>query len=356
MQPVPPQAKPPITVLLVDDSPVALAVLGRILAASPEIVVVGTARSGREALEMIPRLDPAVVCTDLHMPDMDGLELTRKILEQYPRPVLVVSASTQHEDTHNVFRVLDAGAIDVVPKPMGGLQSDYDQIARDLISKIKVLSGVYVFRRRTQPGTQSATAAERAGGERARIIVVGASTGGPQVLQRIFSALPPTFPVPIVCIQHIANGFLEGFAEWLDGQLRLDVRIARAGETPRAGCVHLPPEGMQLEFDRDGRFVVAGHDPVDGHAPSITVTMTSAAAQFGAGVVGILLSGMGSDGAEGMAAIARAGGYTIAQDRESSTIFGMPKKAIDLGAVKAVLAPEDIIGRLLLIDRPRAGS
>ena len=148
MQQIPQQSKTPITVLLVDDSAVALAMLQRILATSPEIKIVGTARSGREALEMIPRLDPNVVCTDLHMPDMDGLELTRRILELYPRPVLVISASTQKEDTHNVFRVLDAGAIDVVPKPMGGLDSDYAQIARDLISKIKVLSGVYVFRRR----------------------------------------------------------------------------------------------------------------------------------------------------------------------------------------------------------------
>jgi two-component system, chemotaxis family, protein-glutamate methylesterase/glutaminase len=350
---VPQQAREPVTVLLVDDSPVALIVLQRILATSPDIKVVATARSGREALEMIPKYNPAVVCTDLHMPDMDGLELTRKILELYPRPVLVVSASTQKEDTHNVFRLLEAGAIDVVPKPMGGLESDYAQIARDLISKIKVLSGVYVFRRRA--GGIPHTAAGATGSiTSARIVVVGASTGGPQVLQRIFSKLPASYSLPIICIQHIAQGFLEGFADWLRGQVRLKVKIVQQHEAPVGGVIYIPPEGQQMEIDRLGRFSITGSEPVGGHAPSITVTMTSVAGYYKGGTVGILLSGMGSDGAEGMEAIVRAGGYTIAQDKESSTIFGMPKQAIDLGAANAVLGPEEIAARLVLIAEYRA--
>jgi two-component system chemotaxis response regulator CheB len=343
-----PQQRKPIRVLLVDDSALALAVLRRILDASPDIEVVATARSGREALEMIPAYDPAVVCTDLHMPDMDGLELTRKILEHYPRPVLVVSASTRQDDTHNVFRVLEAGAIDVVAKPISGFGQQYDQIARELVSKIKVVSGVYVFRRRAAPASHlppalgSPTLSPR-------IIVVGASTGGPQVLQRIFSLLPQNYPLPIICIQHIASGFLVGFADWLRGLVKMNVKIAEPRELPIGGVIYLPPEETQLEFDSEGRFVITNHDSQAGHAPSITVTMASAAGYYKGSAVGVLLTGMGNDGAEGMHAIVRAGGHTIVQNKESSTIFGMPKQAIDLGAAREVLGPEEIANKLLML-------
>lgn len=350
-----PQQKAPVTVLLVDDSPIALAVLQRVLATSSEIKVVGSARSGREALEMIPKCNPAVVCTDLHMPDMDGLELTKKILELYPRPVLVVSASTQPDDTYNVFRLLEAGAIDVIPKPVAGLDADYEQMGRELISKIKVLSGVFVFRRRTSEVHPASVTPAAASAGSPRIIVIGASTGGPQVLQQILAPLPADFPIPIICIQHIAHGFLDGFADWLRSHVRMKVMNAHEQEWPKGGVIYFPSEGRQLEIGSNGAFVIGGMEPVGGHTPSITVTMRSVAAYYKGGAVGILLTGMGNDGAEGMSAIVRAGGYTIAQSKESCTIFGMPKQAIDLGAARTVLSPDEIVTRLKIIAR-QAGS
>lgn len=343
--------KAPIRVLLVDDSPVALAILQRTLERSGEVEVIGTAKSGIEALAMIPELDPAVVCTDLHMPDMDGLELTQHIVTDFPRPVLVVSASTQPEDTHTIFKVLEAGAIDVMPKPKGGSDADYEAIAAELIGKIKVLAGVFVFRRRTQmQSLPPGRFARLAKSLHPRMIVIGASTGGPQALLEIFSALPSDYSIPILCIQHISADFLAGFVEWLQSQCRITIRIATAGEVPQPGTIYMPREGTHLEIDREGRFAESLRAAVDGHRPSVTVGMTSASRYFGGDLVGILLSGMGRDGAAGMRAIADAGGITIAQDEASSIVFGMPKQAIELGAVRFVLNPGEIVRKLLQLQ------
>ena len=212
--------RPPITVLLVDDSPVALALLRRALATSPDITVVGTASNGREALEMIPKLQPAVVCTDLHMPEMDGVELTRQIVSLYPRPVLVISTSTTETDHHSIFRLLEAGALDVLPKPLSGRADDYQKMASELVSKIKILSGVYVFRRRPAPASGGGVSASshESQGPAPRIVVIGASTGGPQAIREILSHLPGDFPLPVLCVQHITHGFLPGLVEWLQAE------------------------------------------------------------------------------------------------------------------------------------------
>ncbi len=347
-------ARPPVRVLVVDDSQVALVLLKRTLESTGEVTVVGTARSGARALEMIPTLDPEVICTDLHMPDMDGLELTRRILSEYPRPVLVVSASTQPEDSHNVFQLLEAGAIDVMPKPIGGLEADYGQIARELISKIKVLAGVYVFRRKldAEPAAPPAVTATHLLGT-PRVVVIGASTGGPQALQEIFQSLPANYALPILCVQHISPEFLEGFVEWLGRQFKLRFRVAMPGELPAPGTVYMPRAGVHLEIGRDGRFLESYRPSVDGHRPSVTVTMTSASRFWGGGVIGVLLSGMGRDGADGMRAIAEAGGITIAQDERSSAVFGMPKQAIDLGAAQFVMSPSQIAKKLLQLAPQR---
>jgi two-component system chemotaxis response regulator CheB len=329
--------------------------LQRILESTGEIEVVGTARSGVEAFEMIPRLDPAVVCTDLHMPDMNGLELTRRIVAEYPRPVLVVSASTHPDDVHNVFEVLEAGAVDVMPKPMAATEAGYEAIARELISKIKILAGVFVFRKWKHHEEKPArrTAAPRTPGVTPRIIVVGASTGGPQALLEIFSALPETFGIPIVCVQHINRDFLPGFIDWLQSQCRLKLRVAQPGMKPEPGYVYFPRGGAHLEFDPHGRFIETRTAVVDGHCPSVTVAMISASRHFGSGVLGILLTGMGRDGADGMRAVVEAGGMTIAQTEQSSIVFGMPKQAIDIGAAQWVLSPEEIAGKLLQLKHER---
>ncbi|MDP1612840.1 MAG: chemotaxis-specific protein-glutamate methyltransferase CheB [Sulfuritalea sp.] len=327
-----------IRVLLVDDSPIALHILQRLLSRAADIQVTGTAANGREALDLLPALNPDVICTDLHMPLMDGLEFTRAVMNKYPRPILVLSISVE-PGSSNVFRLLEAGAVDFYPKPCAIQDADQEKLARDLASKIRVLAGVHVFRRAEKTigaGRQPATPAPRAGAP-VRMVAIGASTGGPQALREILGHLPDRFPVPVVCVQHIGADFLPEMVAWLAEVCPLPVRVAVQGEVPQAGVVHFAPGDAHLELDGGGRFDLTATPPCDGHRPSVTVTLRAVARRHGAGAVGVLLTGMGRDGAEGMAEIAAAGGITIAQDEASSVVYGMPREAVALGAAQQVL-------------------
>ncbi len=354
----------PIKVLLVEDSPVATIVLKRIFNASPEIQVVGTACNGLEALELIPKLQPEVICTDLNMAQMNGLEFTQEVMKKYPRPILIISASVQANDTQNVFKLLKAGALDVFPKPIGGLASDYDRLANELIAKVKVLSGVKVFTRHQKLGVIETSdrpikqinqlpmhsyqlSSGKINSQTIKLLAVGASTGGPQALHSIISQFPANLPVPVICIQHISEGFLQGLVDWLGFESKLPIKIACLGELPQAGIVYFPPEKRHLELDSQGQFIYSEAAHEAGHCPSVTVTFKSVANFYGRAAAGVLLTGMGRDGAEGMLAIARGGGLTIAQDEASSVVFGMPKEAIALGAAQHVL-PLGAIAPLLL--------
>jgi two-component system chemotaxis response regulator CheB len=338
----------PVRVFLVEDSPVSLVILQRMLASTPDIQVVGTARNGIEALELIPQAEPTVICTDFYMPEMDGLEFTKRIMAEYPRPILVISASVQPKNTHNIFQLLEAGAVDVFPKPGADLATDYELVKQELISKIKVLSGVTVFTKRRLPlaktlSTVSSPSFNRpANPEARRALAIGASTGGPQALQAILTQLPASLPFPVICVQHISEGFLQGLVTWLSAECRLNIKIAQAGEVPLPGTVYFAPEQVHLELDSQGKFLCAASALVDGHRPSVTVTFNSVAKFYGKTAIATLLTGMGRDGAEGMRTIAQAGGMTIAQDEKSSIVFGMPKEAIALGVVQHVLPVTDI--------------
>lgn len=330
----------PIPVLLVDDSPLVLTVLKRILAASPDLQVVGTAKHGKEALALIPRLKPRVICTDLHMPEMNGLELTRQVMAKHPCPILVVSDYVQKEDQSNVFQLLEAGALDVFPKPRGGQGADYDRLARELIAKIRLLAGVVVFRK--VPGaarkeTPPEARPQLPAGAPFRLVAIGASTGGPNALQTLLASLPDDFPAPIVCVQHISEGFLTGMVDWLGLSAGVRVTIAQPGDFPQPGVAYFAQDGAHLELDREGRFCASKAEPYQGHRPSVNVLFESVAQCFGKAAVAVLLTGMGRDGATGMQAVARAGGLTIAQNEASSLVFGMPKEAIALNAVSHVM-------------------
>jgi two-component system chemotaxis response regulator CheB len=349
--------------MLVDDSPLALAVIKRMLVSSPDIQVVGTAANGREALKLIPELQPAVICTDLMMPEMDGLELTREVMARFPRPILVISSTVRSHEPRSSYPVLEAGALEVAPKPAGETGIEYDRLTRELVSKIRILAGVRVFRRpagveaapllRCAEASRSPQSREPNAGA-ARVVVIGASTGGPMALRTILGALPRDYPLPVLCVQHISNGFLEGFLEWLGAQCRLQLRVGLSGEQPAPGAVYFPPESQHLELDSRGGLRISQKPPVDGHRPSVTAAMRSAAQCHGGGAAGVLLTGMGRDGADGLAEIARAGGLTVAQDEASCVVFGMPKEAIALHAARHVLPPPEI-AKLLCSLRP-AGS
>lgn len=344
-----------IRVLLVDDSPIALHILQRLLSRSPDIQVAGTAANGREALDLLPTLKPDVICTDLHMPVMDGLGLTRAVMAQDPCPILVVSVSVE-SDSPNVFLLLEAGAVDVYPKPRAILDADQEKLARDLASKIRILAGVHVFRRRGGAALCMPVSQPLPPHAPMRIVAIGASTGGPQALREILSRLPADFPVPVVCVQHIGNGFLDSMVAWLAEVCPLAARQATQGETPQAGVIYFAPENVHLQLDDAGRFDLSQAPPRDGHRPSITVTLGAVARRFGGGAVGVLLTGMGRDGAEGLAAIAADGGVTIAQDEASCVVYGMPKEAVMLGAVQQLLPLEQIAPTLAALANSRSGQ
>ncbi|MGI8502129.1 MAG: chemotaxis-specific protein-glutamate methyltransferase CheB [Hassallia sp.] len=344
----------PIRVLLVEDSRIALVILKRILDSSPLIKVVGEARTGLEALTLIPEVEPDVICTDLHMPQMDGLEFTFQVMALYPRPILVISVSVQKDNTHHVFQLLEAGAIDIFPKPTAGLATNDNLFNQELINKIKILSGVKVFRKKRKSPSQvknleadNFSAFSFKSYPKPKIVVIGASTGGPQALKELFTQLPGDFSVPIICVQHICFGFLQGLIDWLATSCRLTIQIAQLGDTPKPGNIYFPAEQQHLELDTWGRFICSDSPAVAGHCPSVTVSFESVAKFYGKATVGILLTGMGRDGAEGMQAIAQVGGFTIAQDEATSVVFGMPKEAINLGAAKQILPIEAIAPRLL---------
>lgn len=344
-----------IRVLLVDDSVITLAILKRILASAPEIQVVGTANNGQEALDMIPSRQPDVICTDLHMPVMDGLAFTRAVMERFPRPILVLSVSVQKEQTDTIFRLLEAGAIDVMAKPRGAETAEYELDAQELVGKIKILAGVVVIRKhRKEMGEVKAYVQNGLPDISAmplRMIGIGASTGGPQAFQEILSSLPRDFPVPLLCVQHISEGFMQGLVDWLADKCRLKIVSAENGILPQPGTVYFPREGSHLVLDSHGRLECSNAPPCDGHRPSITVTFNSLARQYGMNAAGVLLTGMGRDGVEGMRAIAQTGGATIAQDEEGCTIFGMPKEAIAAHAARYVLPLPKIAPALLkLVD------
>lgn len=366
-----------IRVLLVEDSPIALVVLKRILNSSEQIEVVGEAGTGLEALNLIPKVQPDVICTDLHMPQMNGLELTSEVMALYPRPILVISVSVQQENTDQIFKLLDAGAVDIFPKPSAAMARDNQLLQQQLINKIKILSGVKVFKKNRNsilgkqkqgssgkgklPEMDYSTNQNQIGGvshtanpaafssnysSKPKIVVIGASTGGPQALNEVFTQLPSDFPLPVICVQHISIGFLQGFIDWLASNCSLPVQIAQPGDMPQPRRIYFAPEQQHLELDPMGRFICSDSEPVEGHRPSVTVTFESVAKFYRKATVGILLTGMGRDGATGMETIAEVGGLTIAQDEATSLVFGMPKQAIALGAAKEVLPIDAIAPRL----------
>ncbi|MCC4114214.1 chemotaxis-specific protein-glutamate methyltransferase CheB [Aromatoleum toluclasticum] len=329
----------PIRVLLVDDSTLALEIVRRMLEHEPAISVCGTAHDGAEALALIPRLMPDVVCTDLYMPGMGGLEFTREVMALHPVPILVLSIAVQREHADTIFEMLDAGAVDIVAKPRGGLCEPSAGLAGELASKIKVAAGVVALRRRRHRAVAAEPlplAAARPG-LRPRIVGIAASTGGPQAIETVLHHLPRDFPLPVLCIQHIAEGFMEGLVQWLARSASISVCIGQDGRPPLPATAYFAPDGMHLELDAHGRLRCSPELRGQQHRPSADLALASLARVHGRDAIGVVLTGMGRDGAAGLAEIAAAGGATIAQDEETSVVFGMPGAAIQNGAARLVL-------------------
>lgn len=345
-----------IRALVVDDSAVVRAYVVELLREGPEFEVVGEARDGLEAVELAERLKPDVILMDAHMPRMDGYEATRRIMERAPTPIVMMSASIAADEAALSFRALEAGALTIVEKPAGLDHPQAEAAARQLRQTLRLMTEVKVIRRwskRAPPGVPPTAAL--APGRRVEIVAIGASTGGPQVLAEILAALPSGFPAPILIVQHIAAGFVQGLASWLGQQTKLRVKLADAGEPLRPDTVYVARDGFQLGVTRERRIGLTSEPGQDGFCPSASSLFLSVAEGYGRSAVGILLTGMGRDGAAGLARLRAAGGLTIAQSEPTCVVFGMPGEAVRLGAAQHVLSPPEIGGALRSLT-PGGGS
>jgi len=352
-----------IRVLMVEDSATTREFLAYVLAQDPALHVVGVARDGREAIEMVARLKPDVVLMDVHMPDIDGHEATRHIMEHSPRPVVLMSASSSSEDAKRALDALNAGALTLVRKPGGPDHPNHAQDVRQLLDVVRLMAEVKVVRRwpRRDDGTSRVPSAPplRPREGKLAVVAIGASTGGPQVLLHILGRLPQTVSAPILVVQHIASGFTQGLATWLDHQTLLHVQVAVSGQATQPGYVYLAPEDYHMGISRDGRIHLSEGTSADPFCPSVSHLFRSVAAAYGASAMGVLLTGMGRDGADGLLQLREAGATTVAQDEVTSTVFGMPREAIALGAAEYVLSPQeigDLMRSLLDPARPAGGQ
>ena len=342
----------PIRVLVVDDSALMRKLIPGILARDPAIEVVGTAMDGAFALKKIEELRPDVVTLDLEMPRMDGMETLRLIMKQAPLPVFLFSTHSK-EGAYSTLKALALGAVDFIAKPADAAAGHLETIADQLIEKIKVAKRA--VGRKLPPAFVAIDPAEPKKGKRStlppsRIIAIGVSTGGPHALQFVLSQIPSDFPASVLVVQHMPEGFTEMFARRLDECCALDVQEAKSGDLLVAGRVLVCPGNRHLmvrRMPRGDMAVLSDAPPVNGHRPSVDILFHSVAQEFGLTAVGMLMTGMGEDGAEGLGAIKTAGGMTIAQSEDSCVVSGMPRAAILKGYANKVL-PLDSLGAFLV--------
>ena len=316
--------------------------LAQILDSDPDIEVVGQAKDGEEAVEMVARLRPDLVTMDIHMPKMDGLRATEKIMAFTPTPILVVSSSVHGEGMGSAFDALTLGALEVIKKPEPRDWADLERIGRDVLRKVKILANVRVITHIRGRREHTGTIEHRIGGPITRsIIAIGSSTGGPTALLAVLGRLPANLPVPILVAQHIAEGFVPGLVSWLNSGCKIKVVAAESGVRPLAGTAYFAPTGSNMVMEGS---MIKFQAPTRGqlYIPSADTLFESVAQSHGKRSIGVLLTGMGADGAVGLKRMNERGAATIAQDEATSTVFGMPKAAIDLGAADVVLAVNDI--------------
>ncbi len=350
-----------IRVVVAEDSLTIRRRIVEVLAADERFEVVGEAADGSEAVELCLRLRPDVITVDMAMPVMSGLAATEQIMARCPTPVLIVSASTNRGDLFQTYDALAAGAVDVFEKPRGDEADEaWERALRSAVriaSHIKVISRPRAQRRAVTPSPDRRFAREEPPRPSPRVVVIGVSTGGPAAVREILRALPPRFPIPILLVIHIGETFGTMLAEWFDGQSPLTVTLARDGDALTAlgeGRVVMAPPGRHLVV-REGRLRLTDEPERHSCRPSVDVLFNSVAAEPGLHSIAVLLTGMGRDGAEGLLAIRRAGGLTIAQDEETSVVFGMPREAISRGAAERVLPLRQIALALVSAagDEPR---
>jgi two-component system, chemotaxis family, protein-glutamate methylesterase/glutaminase len=338
-----------LRILVVEDSPTVRALLVAILESDPDVCVVGEAGTGSEAVAQAARLDPDLITMDIHMPGLDGLEATKEIMVARPTPIVIVSSSDGARDGGRTFDAMRAGALMVLEKPADPSTPDFPERARSFVATVKGLADVkLVHQSRRRSGRSGAGGAVAPPGRSSgdAVVVMGTSTGGPVVLERILSQLSPDFAAPILIVQHIAGGFVHSLVEWLRGRSRPRLKLAEDREPLRPRTAYLAPDGFHLGVGAAGEVTLDAAPPVHGHRPSATFLFETAARRRGPGTTAVILTGMGRDGVEGLRLVRQRGGHVIAQSPESCAVSGMPGEAIALGLAHSVLDPEGIAGAL----------
>lgn len=337
-----------IRVVLVDDSPSVRAVLRRFFAKTSDIQVVGEAEDGAQALRAVLDFQPQVVVMDLQMPVMDGYSAIEQIMAVRPTPIVVLSSRANRNQMQTAFEAMRRGALEVLPKPED--TPSWQQLAASLPETVRA-----IIESQAQPRPKGAP---RAGDAEARLpppapgssrtqelrwVAIGASTGGPAAIRELLEEMPADAPVGFVVVQHIASGFELGLADWLNKEFPFDVRLARDGEVLRRGALRLAPGGSHLRLEAGGVLRLDTQSPARrGHRPSVDDLFFSCAESCPREVAGVILTGMGSDGVDGLLALRKAGGLTLAQDEASSIVFGMPRVALERGAADIALSPRAI--------------
>ena len=333
----------PIRVLIVDDSLFMRAAIKKVLADAGEFEVVGQARDGQDAIDKVKELRPHVVTMDYNMPRMNGAAAVREIMRVCPTPIIMFSAHTR-QGARETFEALGAGAVDFCTKPSGEVSANLAAIEDDLVSKLRAAAEA------TPRAFAPVTAAKPTGPIKMttlpptgpRLVIIAISTGGPAALSRVIPSLPADVRFATLVIQHMPAQFTAALAERLDSQSAVKVREARDGDLPRPGLVLVAPGDRHVEVDSNGALRLVDGPLVNGCRPAADVTMKSAAPVYGRRLIGVVMTGMGKDGAAGMVAIKHADGKTMAQDQESSVIFGMPRAAIEAGVVDDVVSLDEI--------------
>lgn len=344
-----------LRVLIAEDSAVSRVLLAAIVGGDPGFEVVAMAKTGREAVEMTERLRPDVVLMDAHMPEMSGAEATRRILQAAPTPVVMISASIAQGEAELSFEALEAGALTLLAKPVGPDDPAFDAASDAIRSTLRLMAEVPIVRRRQREApVRLPDPARRPSDGGVDVVAIAASTGGPRTLVDVLGG--GSGGPPVLLVQHMAEGFVSGFAGWLAGATGRAVIVATDGAPVVAGRVYVAPDGGNMVVGRQRRIRLEPPAPADVLFPRADPLLASVAAVYGERSAGVVLTGMGGDGAEGLLAIRRAGGRTIAQDEASCIVFGMPRRAVEIGAAEHVMAPEQIRSYLAALPVPSSGA
>lgn len=348
-------------VLVVEDSLVVRILLTHIIARDPRLELAGAVESGEAALAAIETVRPDVISMDIRLPGIDGLETTRRIMASRPTPIVVIADSVEDSSLKISMNALRAGALSVVEKPVATTNDGYEAVAGQICTQLRIMAAVPVIRRRpigaewsarrTGPIPEPLPSVEPDAAP--SVLAVAASTGGPPALAKVIGGLTADFPLPVLLVQHMGAAFMDGFASWLDGVVPLPVGVARDGQTMQAGRVYVAPGDRHLELGPSGTLRVSDAAPVGGQRPAATVLFRSVARQAGAQGIGVLLTGMGEDGAQGLLDMRKAGAATIAEHESSAVVYGMPAAAVRLNAASRVLPIDQVAPHLVRLSQRR---